>query len=95
MRKKSSTCRVDLFSLLYISTGVDGKTVDMFNLVDIQNEVNLELAVKISTDVQNSEREFFTDLNGFQVRITLHISKLLTISDSHVRTTQNVIILFL
>lgn len=52
---------------LYNSPGVDGKTVDMFNLVDIQNEVNLELAVKISTDVQNSEREFFTDLNGFQM----------------------------
>uniref|UniRef100_A0A8W8HKJ2 Glycosyl hydrolase family 38 C-terminal domain-containing protein n=1 Tax=Magallana gigas TaxID=29159 RepID=A0A8W8HKJ2_MAGGI len=52
---------------LYNSPGVDGKTVDMFNLVDIQNEVNLELAVKISTDVQNSEREFFTDLSGFQM----------------------------
>lgn len=80
MRKSHQ--HVDMFSQLYISTGVDGKTVDMFNLVDIQNEVNLELAVKISTDVQNSEREFFTDLNGFQVRGTQHISKPLTKSSS-------------
>ena len=40
----------------------------MFNLVDIRNEINFELAVRISTDVQNTEGELFTDLNGFQVR---------------------------
>jgi hypothetical protein len=43
----------------------------MYNLVDVRRETNYELAVKISTDVRNAGKEFFTDLNGFQVLITL------------------------
>lgn len=65
-----------MFSQLYIFIGVDGKIVDMFNLVDIQNEVNLELVVKIFMDVQNLEREFFIDFNGFQVWGIQYILKL-------------------
>ncbi|XP_056002703.1 alpha-mannosidase 2x-like isoform X3 [Ostrea edulis] len=49
------------------SPGTDGRTVDMYNLVDVRKETNYELAVKISTDIHNIDKEFFTDLNGFQM----------------------------
>ncbi|XP_062582673.1 alpha-mannosidase 2x-like, partial [Saccostrea cucullata] len=52
---------------LHNTTGLDGRSLDVFNLVDIRNEVNYELSMKIVTDVQNSEQELYTDLNGFQM----------------------------
>ena len=52
-------------NFLYI--GVDGISLDMTNIVDIRTQNNYEIAVRISTEVDNKEREFFTDLNGFQV----------------------------
>ena len=39
----------------------------MCNIVDIRKQSNYEIAVRISTDVDNQGREFYTDLNGFQV----------------------------
>ncbi|XP_056003743.1 alpha-mannosidase 2-like [Ostrea edulis] len=38
----------------------------MYNQVDVRKETNYELAVKISTDIHSVDKEFFTDLNGFQ-----------------------------
>ena len=39
----------------------------MCNIVDIRKQSNYEIAVRISTDINNQGREFYTDLNGFQV----------------------------
>ncbi|WAR28964.1 MA2A2-like protein [Mya arenaria] len=50
---------------LYNSSGVDGISLDIQNIVDIQSQRNMEVAVRITTDVENAEREFYTDLNGF------------------------------
>ncbi|OWF39114.1 Alpha-mannosidase 2x [Mizuhopecten yessoensis] len=52
---------------VYNSPGTDGMVIDMSNLVDIRKEMNFELAVSIATDVDNTDREFYTDLNGFQM----------------------------
>ncbi|XP_060083773.1 alpha-mannosidase 2x-like [Ylistrum balloti] len=52
---------------LYNSPGTDGMVVDMSNLVDVRKEMNFELAMSIATDVENTDREFYTDLNGFQM----------------------------
>ena len=52
---------------LYNSSGVDGTSVDIANVVDIRGESNYELTMRLVTDVENENHEFFTDLNGFQV----------------------------
>ena len=46
----------------------------MSNIVDIRKQSNYEIAVRISTDVDNQGREFYTDLNGFQVCSCLHVN---------------------
>ncbi|KAH3860349.1 hypothetical protein DPMN_023247 [Dreissena polymorpha] len=53
---------------LYNSSGVDGISLDMQNVVDITSQHNMEVATKITTDVENKERVFFTDLNGFHMQ---------------------------
>lgn len=50
-------------------TGVDGNTLDIHNIVNIQKTANKELALRVMTDIRNLERVFYTDLNGFQVRL--------------------------
>ena len=52
-------------------TGIDGQTIDVSNTVDIRNEIDAELAMRIVTNIQNENGEFYTDLNGFQVRLML------------------------
>ena len=39
----------------------------MSNIVDIRSEKNFELAMRLHSDVNNPENDFFTDLNGFQI----------------------------
>ena len=39
----------------------------MLNTVDIRNENDIELAMRVQTDIKNPNGEFYTDLNGFQV----------------------------
>lgn len=46
--------------------GVDGLSLDITTVVDIRDQANKELAMRLVTDIQ-SEDTFFTDLNGFQV----------------------------
>lgn len=48
--------------------------VDVENIVDIRSEQNYELAMRIVTDVQNEDNEYYTDLNGFQVIRNLILS---------------------
>ena len=57
----------DYLPLLKHFAGIDGISLDMCNIVDIRKQSNYEIAVRISTDVNNQGREFYTDLNGFQV----------------------------
>lgn len=49
-----------------LSPGVEGLSLDVSCLVDIRDQINMELALRFSTDI-DSEDTFFTDLNGFQV----------------------------
>lgn len=52
---------------LYNSPGLDGSSIDISNIVDIRQESNAELSMRVVTDVDNKDNEFFTDLNGYQV----------------------------
>ncbi|XP_052786751.1 alpha-mannosidase 2x-like [Mya arenaria] len=61
---------------LYNSSGVDGISLDIQNIVDIQSQRNMEVAVRITTDVENAEREFYTDLNGFHMQKHRYYDKL-------------------
>ena len=49
--------------------GVDGLSVDFTTTVDIRDQTNKELAMRLVTDIQSGD-VFYTDLNGFQVRPT-------------------------
>ena len=48
----------------------------MSNVVDIRSERNFELAMRLHTDVNNADNDFFTDLNGFQTIQRRHFDKL-------------------
>lgn len=50
----------------YVFTGVDGFSIDITTLVDIRDQTNKELAMRLATDIQTGG-VFYTDLNGFQV----------------------------
>lgn len=47
-------------------SGVDGLSIDITTMVDIRDQTNKELAMRLVTDIQSGE-VFYTDLNGFQV----------------------------
>jgi hypothetical protein len=47
--------------------GIEGLAVDIQNLVDVSNENNRELVMRLETSVNNEDRTFYADLNGFQV----------------------------
>lgn len=47
-------------------TGVDGLSIDMTTMVDIRDQTNKELSMRLVTDIQSGD-VFYTDLNGFQV----------------------------
>ena len=52
--------------VVYSHPGFERYAIEVKNLVDIRNERNFELSMKVSTDIE-SENTFYTDLNGFQV----------------------------
>ena len=52
---------------LYSSPGLDAHAIEIMNVVDIRQESNKELTMRLVTDVQNEDHQFFTDLNGYQV----------------------------
>lgn len=47
---------------------LDADDVEIRNLVDIRQESNYELSMRVTTEVKNNNI-FYTDLNGFQVII--------------------------
>ncbi|MBN3281202.1 MA2A1 mannosidase, partial [Polyodon spathula] len=64
----TSTYRHFTHSLrLYNVQGVDGQSVEISNTVDIRGELNCEIVMRITSDI-NSKDRFYTDLNGFQIQ---------------------------
>uniref|UniRef100_A0A0B7BKR3 Glycosyl hydrolase family 38 C-terminal domain-containing protein n=1 Tax=Arion vulgaris TaxID=1028688 RepID=A0A0B7BKR3_9EUPU len=61
---------------LHNSPGTDGASVDVYNIVDIRQSANLEVGMRIHTDVDNSQRIFYSDLNGFQMQQRKYYHKL-------------------
>ncbi|KAK7121747.1 hypothetical protein R3I93_022736 [Phoxinus phoxinus] len=55
--------------------GVDGLSLDITTMVDIRDQNNKELAMRLVTDIQ-SEDTFYTDLNGFQMQPRRYFQKL-------------------
>lgn len=47
--------------------GVDGFSVDVTTVVDIRDQTNKELAMRLVTDIQSGD-VFYSDLNGFQIQ---------------------------
>ncbi|KAM6222533.1 alpha-mannosidase 2 [Rhynchocyon petersi] len=60
---------------LYNIHGIDGQSVEISNIVDIRKEYNREIAMRISSDINNQNR-FYTDLNGYQIQPRMTMSKL-------------------
>ncbi|XP_061119447.1 alpha-mannosidase 2 isoform X2 [Conger conger] len=60
---------------LYNVQGIEGQSVEISNTVDIRGEVNHEIAMRITSDLNSSDR-FFTDLNGFQIQPRKTMAKL-------------------
>ncbi|KAL8560003.1 hypothetical protein ACOMHN_041474 [Nucella lapillus] len=48
--------------------GVDGLSLDIHNIVDIRTLNNREISLRINTNIDNKDRVFYTDLNGFQMQ---------------------------
>uniref|UniRef100_A0A7N6AZR7 Alpha-mannosidase n=1 Tax=Anabas testudineus TaxID=64144 RepID=A0A7N6AZR7_ANATE len=55
--------------------GVDGLSIDIITMVDIRDQTNKELAMRLVTDIQSGDA-FYTDLNGFQIQPRRHYLKL-------------------
>ncbi|KAF7702200.1 alpha-mannosidase 2x [Silurus meridionalis] len=55
--------------------GIDGLSLDITTLVDIRDQNNKELAMRLVTDIQ-SEDKFYTDLNGFQIQPRRYFQKI-------------------
>lgn len=46
--------------------GADSLGIEIENIVDISKTSNFELAMRLSTKIQNGD-EYFTDLNGYEI----------------------------
>ena len=53
---------------IYHSDTLEARSLDIRNVLDIRQTNNYELVMRIESGLQNKDREFFTDLNGFQVK---------------------------
>ncbi|XP_072174390.1 alpha-mannosidase 2x-like isoform X1 [Diadema setosum] len=56
--------------------GIDGTALSIRNIFDIRNFQNRELVMRIRTTIQNKDRAFYTDLNGFQMQKRKTLDKL-------------------
>lgn len=52
---------------IYHQDVLEAKALKIENIVDIRRTSNFELVMRIESDLKNVDKEFFTDLNGFQV----------------------------
>ncbi|XP_075692867.1 alpha-mannosidase 2 [Rhinoderma darwinii] len=60
---------------LYNVQGLDGHSPELTNVVDIREEFNREIVMRITSDIE-SQNKFFSDLNGFQIQPRQTLSKL-------------------
>ncbi|XP_033625276.1 alpha-mannosidase 2-like isoform X1 [Asterias rubens] len=67
---------VDHFVTIKGTTGVDSQSLNILNHVDIRNTRNQELIMRVKSDIQNPDRTFYTDLNGFQLQQRKTLDKL-------------------
>uniref|UniRef100_A0A8D3CEG5 Alpha-mannosidase n=1 Tax=Scophthalmus maximus TaxID=52904 RepID=A0A8D3CEG5_SCOMX len=63
------------FGFYIFFIGVDGLSADITTTVDIRDQTNKELAMRLVTDIQSGD-VFYTDLNGFQMQPRQHYLKL-------------------
>lgn len=67
MQNSACSCLWPKFgSYAFVFSGVDGLSIDITTMVDIRDQTNKELAMRLVTDIQSGD-VFYTDLNGFQV----------------------------
>lgn len=66
----SNFCACSLVLFGFVPSGVDGLSIEITTAVDIRDQTNKELAMRLVTDIQSGD-VFYTDLNGFQVCPTL------------------------
>ena len=54
---------------IYHSNVPEARSLDIQNMLDtwLSHTSDFEFVMRIESDIQNVDREFFTDLNGFQV----------------------------
>lgn len=55
---------VNMYILLNL--GIEGQSMEVSNIVNIENVHNREIVMRISSKINNHNR-FYTDLNGYQV----------------------------
>jgi hypothetical protein len=65
--------RIPVLIVLFI-VGIESQFVDIQNIVDVRKQRNFEIAIRITTDTVNTDRTFYTDLNGFQVNAIFEFS---------------------
>lgn len=62
----SARSRPDGLCIFFFFPGVDGFSLDVTTTVDIRDQNNKELSMRLVTNIQSGD-VFYTDLNGFQV----------------------------
>ncbi|XP_074138044.1 alpha-mannosidase 2 [Sminthopsis crassicaudata] len=75
---------------LYNVQGIEGQSVEVSNILDIRGEYNREIAMRISSDL-NSQKRFYTDLNGYQIQPRVTMSKLPLQANFYPMTTMSYI----
>lgn len=60
---------------LYNIQGIEGQSMEVSNIVNIENVHNREIVMRISSKINNHNR-FYTDLNGYQIQPRRTMSKL-------------------
>lgn len=55
---------------------LEAQSLDIQNILDIRHTTNFEFVMRIESDVKNIDKEFFTDLNSFQMQRRKTLAKL-------------------
>ncbi|XP_031563899.1 alpha-mannosidase 2x-like isoform X2 [Actinia tenebrosa] len=61
---------------IYSVDGPESKMLDIQNTVDIRSASNKEFVMRVTSNIKNPNREFFTDLNGFTIQKRKTLDKL-------------------